>query len=109
MTDEAIAKRWDLDLPQSYREMRAAGLFDHDGAAELFLTDLEWLTPNGTAEFEPLEFQIPGLVPFAKSARVDLWCWHVRWEGELKQPIAFCPRDLEDDEIFSPAFPGASF
>src|SRR4051812_29072900 len=71
---DRILARFAFAIPDLYRAMAAAGLFASRGVDALFLTDLEWLTPEEMGDFESPDYQVRGLVPFAKSARGDLWC-----------------------------------
>lgn len=95
---EHLRQRFDFELPDTYREMQEAGFFDFDNLNYLFLTDLEWLSLEQIITFKFLEFQIDGLIPFAKSARKDLFCWYPQWIFHDNTPVIFCPRD--DNEAF---------
>jgi hypothetical protein len=103
---DLIEARHGLHVPGQYRAVRAKGLFDHDGPNELLLTDVDWMTTEAIANFRPLGFQIEGLVPFARTARRDLYCWYPAWTSDKGIPIAFCPRDDENAICYAPDFFG---
>jgi hypothetical protein len=113
---DKIAARFAFQVPEIYRAMRARGCFDHtagregslvhESPNELFLTDLQWMTLQKIAEFQPPSFQIAGLVPFASSARRDLFCWYPAWTTEKGVPVTFCPRDDENAICYAGDFCG---
>jgi hypothetical protein len=88
---DTIAARYGFQVPEQYRLVRAKGLLDHGSPNDLFLTDLEWLTIEAIATYSPLDFQIKGLIPFAMTARSDLFCWYPAWATERHVPVTFCP------------------
>lgn len=89
--------------------MCAGELFSPGSARYVHLSDTTWLSREQLAEFAPLGFQIPGLVPFARSERRDLWCWYTAWRGPTLCPIVFCPRDSEEANFFAPGFASAVY
>ncbi len=101
---DSIAARYDFLVPENYRMVRAKGLFDQGSQTELFLTDLYWLSTEAIANYQPLPFQIKGLVPFACTARRDLFCWYPSWATERDVPVTFCPRDDENAACYASDF-----
>jgi hypothetical protein len=101
---ERIQRRFEFEMPVNYQKMQNAGFFESGNLNYLFLTDLEWLSLAEIAAFEFLEFQIDGLVPFAKSARKDLYCWYPRWAANAQTPIVFCPRTDNEASGFARDF-----
>lgn len=106
---EAIADRFGMALPDDFRKAYRRGLLTPGSDCELLLSDLRWLTPTQIVQFVPLEFQVSGLIPFARNARRDLWCWHTQWEGPVPNPIVFCPRDSSTAEVFAQDFSAALY
>jgi hypothetical protein len=107
MSDYArIAERYDFIVPDQYRRVRATGLLDRGSPNELFLTDLEWLSTDAIAVYQFLEFEIKGLIPLARTARRDLFCWYPHWGTDKDIPVTFCPRDDENATCYASDFVG---
>lgn len=127
---EAIETRWNLVLPASYTALLRAGAFSSPiatrdpvgvasedllrdeylhGPVRLLFTDLEWLQPDEIEQFEPSEFEIAGLIPFAESARRDLWCWYPAWQSGADVPIVYCSGDSDVADVYAPNFDGFLF
>jgi hypothetical protein len=103
---DRIAERYSLIIPEQYRSVRAMGLLDRGSPNELFLTDLEWLSTDAIAIYEFLEFEIKGLIPFARTARRDLFCWYPPMATDKDIPVIFCPRDDENATCYASDFVG---
>jgi hypothetical protein len=93
--DETIFARFAFRLPDFYRAVRAAGLLDKETPHGLPLTDLWWLTPDIITNYETPPFQIKEIIPFAWTARRDLYCWYPSSAKDDDIPVIFCPRDGE--------------
>lgn len=104
-----IEQRTGVCIPESYRALLAAGAFEPTGASALRLSDVRWLTPTAIRKWRHLEFMVDGLVPFAKSARRDLYCWYTPLIVAPMAPVVFCPGDHADGKIFAPSFIGALY
>jgi hypothetical protein len=107
---EAIERRWQFTLPEDYVRLYGRGVFEErerfvvNGPLRFTFTDLSWLTLDQIAAFEPFEYQVPGLVPFARSGRRDLWCWYPTLRHAAGAPVVFCPVDCDTAEVYAPDF-----
>lgn len=90
----AIEKRYGFSLPNEYLALRYSGHLtwpEPEPKVYLHLSDFEWLTPEEIARYDFFD-QIPGLVPFAISARRDEWAWRTDWAVDGRVPVVFCGR-----------------
>ena len=71
----------------------------------------EWFNLAEIAEFEQPGYWREDLtfVPFAHNGAGDWWCWIPQWTKEGRTPVAFCPHDLNQSNVFSPDFEGFLF
>lgn len=104
-----IESKYSFPFPKSYLGMYESGLFMRHGPNEIMLSDLIWLTPEEILNFIPLPYQIEGLIPFAKSARGDLFCWRIEPKSSHEAPVCFCPRDQKTATYFAGNFKGFVF
>jgi hypothetical protein len=103
-----IEERYGLTLPADYLSLlKEDHLSWHGPNASpnfLFLTDLEWLSIDEIACYEFLD-QIPGLVPFAITARRDEWAWRVDWALHGVVPVVHCG-NVDSAYGYAPSFAG---
>ncbi len=96
---QQILEQHGFDIPETYRALRARGLFDPEGKNELFLTDLQWLSLLSIATSQ----RIDGAIPFARTTRREHFCWSPRVDHGDGAPITFHPRG-ESPTLYAPNF-----
>lgn len=118
---EAIAKKTGFQIPALYRKMVADGVTQYGGdraawhekppALLIASSHVEWYTPEAIADYEPAEYwdRSLTLVPFAQNGGGDLWCFHPAAAEGDQIPIALCPHDEMEAEIFAPDLAGFWF
>jgi hypothetical protein len=109
---DAIQTRYGFAIPDEYREMEQAGLFDAktDEGADLWMQlDLEWLPPEGILDYTFADYHKPGFVPFAGNCAGDAWCWWPEQTSALGTPVVLCPHDDMEGKVDAPNFQGAIY
>ena len=91
---DLIEARYSFRLPAIYRELQAAGHFDHTQSDRYIeFTDHHWISPAAIASHEFCPWQSytrSFLVPFSHSARRDEWGWRRDWIVGSEPAIVFC-------------------
>lgn len=118
---EAIAKKTGFQIPALYRKMVADGVTEYGPnrgewdtnppALAIASIHVEWYAPDAIADYEPAEYwdQSLTLVPFAQNGGGDLWCFHPAAAEGDQVPVALCPHDEMQAEIFAPDLAGFWF
>jgi hypothetical protein len=111
---EAIATKTGFQIPALYRKMVADGVTQYGGnrdewhknppALAIASIHVEWYAPDAIADYEPAEYwdRSLTLVPFAQNGGGDLWCFHPAAAEGDQIPVALCPHDEMQAEIFAP-------
>lgn len=106
---DPIEARYSFRLPPLYRELQAAGHFDHSLPDRcLEFTDHWWKSSKAIAEHEFCPWQSYTrnfFVPFSHSARRDEWGWRLDWVIGDEPAVVFCERGPEG-RGFAPDFRG---
>jgi hypothetical protein len=121
--EEAILRRSGFHLPSTYLRMSERGLLQYGNSREEWLAtyaerarcnppallcayDFEWLSADEMLRWSPPEYwdDAHTLVPFAQSARRDLWCWYVRGPALQGAPVVLAHRDVNEAEVVAPSF-----
>ncbi len=103
---DRINARWGMHLPDGYRRMHDAGLFDRTSETALRLPDVRWMSPEQIAGHQPLVFMTDALVPFAREARASHWAWWPTCPLSGEVPIIYSPRDSNTAEVYAADFAG---
>lgn len=132
-----------FDPPEAYLAGWAEGFLDFPGARDrppsmgyrdwqaevndrilrrehkLLLSDLEFLPPEEVADWDFAYGRTRDLVPFAHSARMDVYAWYKPWRSPQplpstrdpgdRTPVVFSPREDEAARVFAPNFEGFLF
>lgn len=103
---EALLARYGFVPPEPWPQALAAGWLNPQHSDHLRLSDLLWLDADRIANWQFPNDQIEGLIPFAHTTGLDLWCWApLLGDAEAPTPIVFCPDDDEVAHCFAPDFP----
>jgi hypothetical protein len=102
--DAAIHSRYGFALPELHGILRAQGCFDPFHAHHLQFSDLLWLTRGAIAAHRFHPDQMQGLVPLARTAQDDLWCFVPAMGEAGRAPIAYCPDEDEVAHLVAPDF-----
>lgn len=105
---EAVAARYQFDIPDEYRRMESRGWFNlaESKAHYLWLHEAEWLRLNEIADYQFADYHKPGFVPFAFNGAGDLWCWWPEATQNSITPVVLCPHDCREGQFYAPNFLG---
>lgn len=101
---ERIWERYGFRLPEVFLQLLMRGSFDPFKEAYVQLSDLLWLPPGQIADYRFHRNQIEGLIPFARTAQEDLWCFFPDLDAEVDGPVVYCPDEDEVAHIYAPDF-----
>lgn len=108
---DVIRERTGFEVPALYRRMENDRVLHYGESVRAppalgCVYDFEWLTMEEMAAWEPPDHWNTEhvLVPFAKSARVDLWCWYPGWASEGETPVVLTRGDMNEAEALAPDF-----
>jgi hypothetical protein len=106
---DSIRERTRFEVPESYRRMERDGVLRYGESstpALLCVYDFQWLTLDEMAAWKPPEYWKPEhvLVPFARTARHDLWCWYPDWASDGHTPVVLAHSDVNESEALAPDF-----
>ena len=88
MNSTGVLNRWGIALPNDYLRIWEAGLLESTSDRVIWLSDVQWLSPSDIEVFAwPTLFKA-NYVPFARSGRMDLYCW----QKSAPNYVAWCPR-----------------
>ncbi|MDQ3368150.1 MAG: SMI1/KNR4 family protein [Myxococcota bacterium] len=124
-----IAKTTGFEVPELFRRMVADGVTTYGTSPAAWkktwkkrsLTNppallmagihVEWLKPKDIAAHEREEHWKPKLtlVPFAQNGGGDLWCFYPGAKKADPTPIALCPMDSDEAELYAPDLEGFLF
>lgn len=106
---DSIKARYSFRLPPLYRELQAAGYFDHaQPTTYIEFTDHQWKSLKAVASHQFCDWQTHTrtfFVPFSHSARRDEWGWRRDWITGDEPAVVFCERGPEG-RGFAPDFRG---
>jgi len=97
-------ERYQFTFPELYLHFLQLGCFDPFHERYLQLADLLWLPPAQIARHRFHRQQIDGLIPFARTAQEDLWCFYPAIDEGTGQAVVFCPDEDEVASIYAPDF-----
>ena len=105
-----MAKFRDFEWPSAYRKLHEQGMFDKskDDSGYLWLNDMEWMSADELASYEPEPTQCVETVPFAYTGGYDLWAF-IDPVDDNRFPVGFCPRGDNEGIFYAPSFEGALF
>jgi hypothetical protein len=114
---EAIRERARFEVPALYRRMEGDSVLRYGESRDqwretcemralsnppalLCVYDFQWLTLEDMATWEPPDYwkQEHVFVPFARTARRDLWCWYPPWTTDSKTPVVLAHNDRNEAE-----------
>jgi len=101
---DELRKKYDFEIPASYRSMFEAGWFEKDDY--LWVHEAEWLSPQEILAHEPADYHKPGFVPFAFTGAGDEWCW---WPETGQELVVLCPHDALQGQYDAPNFAGSIY
>jgi hypothetical protein len=104
-----LQSRWKIRLPEVYEAMLKRGLFEGQSGSALEFWDVRWFDLLQIADFQPPEYVIDGLVPFAKQGRGSIWAWWPAHVAPGGLPVVLSPRDSNTGEIYASNFEGFLF
>lgn len=117
---DAIRGRFGLAVPNDYREFVRRGFVEISGAgyrsdfttpgfSYLWVSEMEWYSPDKIATIELPEYCIDGFVPFAHTGGGDYWCWYHDGSNRVSTQVLHCPHDYSDAEVFAPSLTAAVY
>lgn len=100
-------------LDPLYLRMYEAGLLDYSKPnyreRYLELSDTEWWPLDEIEQYEPPDYHISGLFPFAMNGLGDRWSWYAGWSVQGAMAVVFSPRGEDVAMGYAPDFSGCVY